>query len=152
MPKPTTTKNITKQPLDAVAWEALIKEFKYTSARSGGSGGQHVNKVETKVILHFNLLNSEILSPEQKNIIKHKLSKRIDKDSFLSMYCQATRSQHKNKERVTKNFIRLLKNCLKVKKKRKATKISKEVKQKILHNKRRKGNLKQLRKKPSLDD
>lgn len=132
-------------------WDDIIKELKFTTARSGGSGGQHVNKVETKVILYFNLSESQVLSIEQKGILQNKLKKRLAKSDVLTMYSQATRSQLKNKERVIQNFIRLIKQSLIVPKKRVPSKISKGVKAKILQNKRKRSATKQFRKKPRLD-
>ena len=132
-------------------WDLLAKEFTYKTSRSGGSGGQHVNKVETKVTAQFNIRKSEFLTEDQKALLISKLSKRLTEDSELSMYCQATRSQLKNKERVTQNLIRFIKHHLKKQKKRIPTKMSKDAKQKILANKKRRSKVKQMRKKPGLD-
>lgn len=132
-------------------WDDIVKELTFTTARSGGSGGQHVNKVETKVILYFNVSKSQILTIEQKDLLQNKLKKRLGKSDVLTMYSQATRSQLKNKERVIQNFIRLIKQTLIVPKKRIPSKISKVIKAKILQNKRKRSATKQLRKKPRLD-
>ena len=132
-------------------WDALAKEFTYKTSRSGGSGGQHVNKVETKVTAQFNIQKSALLTEDQKAVLRSKLSKRLTEHTELSMYCQATRSQLKNKERVTQNLIRFIKYNLKEQKKRIPTKKSKAVKQKILDHKKRRSQVKQMRKKPRLD-
>lgn len=131
-----------------IAWNELITELIFSTSRSGGSGGQHVNKVETKVNIKFHLQNSKVLDAVQKQTIQAVLAKRIDKNGYINMYSQATRSQVKNKERVIKNFIALIKKSLLVQKKRKATKVPKAVKDKIRKDKSRRSELKQMRKKP----
>ncbi len=134
-----------------INWEQLEKEFKYSTTRSSGSGGQHVNKVETKVIVKLDIDASSTLSNDEKSLLKKKLKSRLSKGTEISMYCQATRSQLKNKERLTKNFIKLIKKSLEVQKKRKPKKISQAEKEKKLHNKRKRSELKRSRQKPKLD-
>lgn len=134
--------------IDFVDTEALISEFNFVTSRSGGSGGQHVNKVETKVTAQINISRSKVLTEDQKAILQEKLKKRLSNSGVLSMYCQAARSQIKNKERVTQNLVRFLKKSLRQKKKRKATRATKESKEKTLKNKKKRSEVKKLRKKP----
>lgn len=84
--------------------EELNKEVRFKTSRSGGSGGQHVNKVSTKVELLFNVKESLVLSEIQKQKISDKLSNRIDLEGILHIQCDETRSQLKNKEIVLKDF------------------------------------------------
>lgn len=103
----------------------LIKELKFKTSRSGGAGGQHVNKVSSKVELIFDIENSKHLSDEEKQLVSTKLSNRIDNEGLLHLQCDETRSQLKNKEIVIERFNGLLKKALTPIKKRKPTKPSK---------------------------
>ncbi len=85
----------------------IIKECLFKAVRSSGAGGQHVNKVSSKVELNFNVIDSEGITGNDKNILKQKL--KLTKEGFLILQCSETRSQHKNKEIVTKRFLTLLK-------------------------------------------
>jgi ribosome-associated protein len=134
--------------IENVEWNKLIKELSFSTSRSGGSGGQHVNKVETKVILKFDITKSDILTDRQKEILLQKLSHRLKHNSELSMYSQATRSQLKNKVRVIDNFKKLIRKTLHQKKRRIPTRVPGKVKAKIRANKKHKSVIKQLRKKP----
>lgn len=130
----------------------LIKEFKYKAIRSSGSGGQHVNKVSTKVELSFLINESLALNEEQKLLVLSKLGHRLTKDSVLILQCGESRSQLKNKNIVTNRALDIIFSALKVPKKRIVTKVPKAVIKKRLKNKRLQSQLKSHRKKPRLDD
>lgn len=131
--------------------DQLLPELTFRAIRSSGSGGQHVNKVSSKVELHFFIENSAILSNEQKQLLLKSLKSRLTKDKELILQCDESRSQHKNKELVIKRFFELIKKGLIVPKKRKPTKIPKSVIRKRLKSKRIRSERKVSRKKPDLD-
>lgn len=131
--------------------DQLLPELTFRAIRSSGSGGQHVNKVSSKVELHFFIENSDILSNEQKQLLLKSLKSRLTKDKELILQCDESRSQHKNKELVIKRFFELIKKGLIVPKKRKPTKIPKSVIRKRLKSKRIRSERKVSRKKPDLD-
>ena len=123
------------------------KEFIFITSRSSGAGGQHVNKTNSKVELRFNILNSNILSDEEKEILQKNLSGRINKDEILQIVSQKTRSQIKNKKDCIKRFYLLLEEGLKIPKKRRKTKRSKQSILKRLQNKKRQSEKKDNRRK-----
>lgn len=125
----------------------LIKECVFKTARSGGAGGQNVNKVESKVELWFNISESELLRDDEKQILLKKLSKKLEKETTIHLQEQTDRNQLKNKELLKEKFYKLILSGFKVAKVRKPTKISKAVKAKRLDNKKIKGEIKKLRKK-----
>jgi ribosome-associated protein len=131
--------------------ESLISELSFKALRSSGSGGQHVNKVSSKVELHFNVENSKILSEEQKILLLKKLKTRLSGNNDLVLQCDESRSQHKNKELVIKRFLEIIKKGLIVPKKRKPTKIPRSAIRKRLKSKRIRSEKKAERKKPNLD-
>ena len=124
----------------------LESEFTFKTSRSGGSGGQHVNKVSTKVELDFDVVNSKILTDEQKDIITNKLAARITVEGILQVICQTERSQLRNKIAAIAKFHELIDVCFVVIKKRKVTKVSKAVKERRLLAKKRNAEIKKLRK------
>ena len=117
----------------------------FIASRSSGPGGQHVNKVNTRITLQFNVVSSPFLSDEQKQRILQTLKTRINHSGLLQLSSQAKRSQFANKEVVTARFVELLNLALQKKPKRKKTKIPKAVKQRRLIQKRKHGILKKTR-------
>jgi ribosome-associated protein len=118
--------------------------------RSSGAGGQHVNKVSSKVELTFNISTSQGLSDREKQRILLKLQSRLTQDSALILQCDEARSQHRNKDLVVKRFFDILKNALIIPKKRKATKPTKTSKEKRLKSKKKTAEKKISRKRPDL--
>ena len=128
----------------------IISELNFKAVRSSGSGGQNVNKVASKVVLTFDVDNSEALSNEEKQIIKSKLASRLTVDSVLILNCDEDRSQLKNKEIVIKRFLEIIKKGLIIPKIRKATKIPKSVIRKRIKDKKNVSEIKKTRRKPEL--
>jgi len=126
--------------------EIILKELQFKALKSSGAGGQHVNKVSSKVVLMFDLLNSNGLSEIEKERVLLKLRNRLTKDQLLLMQCDEARSQHKNKALVIKRFFEVLKKALQVTKKRKPTKPAKAVNEKRLKSKKIKAEKKTNRK------
>ena len=94
--------------------QALEKEFNLKAIRSSGSGGQHVNKVATKIELSFSINDSVVLANDQKERIISKLATRLTKDQVLLLQCGDTRSQLKNKGIIIKRTIAILQQALQV--------------------------------------
>ena len=131
--------------------ELIIKELNFKAVRSSGAGGQHVNKVSSKVELNFDLINSIALSLEEKELLQKKLKTRLTKEFILILQCDESRSQHKNKEIVIKRFFEVITNGLIVPKKRKPTKPSKSSIKKRLEKKKKQAFKKVFRRKPNLE-
>ena len=129
--------------------ENLLKELKFKAVRSSGAGGQHVNKVSSKVELIFDLQNSFEFSEDEKIVLLKNLQTKLTKENILLLSCDESRSQHKNKELVIERFFVIIKTGLKVPKKRKATKPTKSSIQKRIDKKKNIALKKVLRHKPN---
>ena len=125
----------------------LQKEITYKTSRSGGNGGQNVNKVSSKVELLFDVNSSLLFTDEEKQLLNTKLQSRFNKDGYVQVICDEERSQYLNKEKAVERLIVLLGRALHQPKVRKPTKLSKKVKAARLNDKRLQGEKKDNRKK-----
>ncbi|QKZ12783.1 alternative ribosome rescue aminoacyl-tRNA hydrolase ArfB [Spirosoma sp. KUDC1026] len=125
----------------------LLPEVRYQFARSGGAGGQHVNKVATKAELRFDVRNSALLTDEEKGILEAKLAAKLTTEGELVLTHQTERTQLANKEKVTAKFLRLVQKAFTPAKTRRATKPSKAAVAERITEKKRKGDVKANRRK-----
>lgn len=131
--------------------KGLMQELKFKAIRSSGAGGQHVNKVSSKVELTFDITNSRSLSAFEKERIINKLSSRLTKENVLILQVDESRSQHKNKALVINRLFDLLENALKIEKKRKRTRPTKSSIEKRIRKKKKDALKKAHRRRPDLD-
>jgi ribosome-associated protein len=123
----------------------LLTECTFRATRSGGKGGQHVNKVSSRIELTFDIPASQLLSDEEKFRLQDKLASKLTTEGILRITEDSDRSQHENKERIGKKFYRLLEAALKPEKKRLKTKVPKAVKVKRRDDKAKRSEVKALR-------
>ena len=129
--------------------EDFLPELVFCASRSSGPGGQNVNKVNTKVELRFDVMNSAVLSEEEKSIILTKLKGKINSDGILIITSQEDRSQLKNKETAISKFYTLVTRALTPPKPRRRTKPTAASRLRRLTEKKKTGEKKSLRKPPS---
>jgi ribosome-associated protein len=133
-----------------IALENLLNEVNFSTARSGGKGGQNVNKVETKVVVYWHPEQSALFSDNEKKTLLLALANYLNKDGQIVMSCDTYRTQLDNKEEVLRRLKQKIKTALTPKKKRQKTSIPKAAKEKRLESKKQHSSIKQLRKKVSL--
>ncbi len=130
----------------------IIYEIKYKTARSGGKGGQNVNKVETMVEGYWHIETSLHVTDMEKALLHEKLANKINSEGFLLVKSQTARTQLANKAEVQKKIIALVTKALIIPKKRTPTKIPKAVVRKRLETKKKDGIIKKGRKKITGDE
>ncbi|EMG37960.1 protein chain release factor B [Desulfocurvibacter africanus PCS] len=121
------------------------QELSFTFARSGGPGGQNVNKVNTKAVLRFDVVGSQSLGEEDKRLILERLASRLTKEGELVLASDATRSQEDNKRLTVLKLQQLLRAALRIQRPRKATRPSRAAKERRLATKKARGARKQER-------
>ncbi|MCX6184124.1 MAG: alternative ribosome rescue aminoacyl-tRNA hydrolase ArfB [Flavobacterium sp.] len=131
-------------------WLQLQKELRYKAIRSAGPGGQHVNKVSSKIVLSFDVVNSQALTESEKQQLLQKWASRLSKEQQIQLSCDESRSQIQNKTRALRRFLSLLEAALVIKKTRKETKVPKSAIRKRLQDKQSWSSIKKLRRKPDL--
>jgi ribosome-associated protein len=125
----------------------LISEIMYRTSRSGGAGGQHVNKVETKVEAVLDLSKTQAVTETERALLFERYASQINSEGQISAVDQTTRSQLENKGRATKKLVQLIQKGLIIKPKRKIPPIPYGVKVKRMEGKRHRSEVKEMRKK-----
>jgi len=128
---------------------AIEAEVWFTASRSGGPGGQHVNKVSSRVTLHWDVSKTAALTDQERALITEALGNRISNDGVLLVHADEERSQHKNKEIALARLAELLSEALTPPKPRQPTKMTAGQKQRRLDDKKHRSELKKQRRPPS---
>lgn len=130
-----------------ISIQHIKDELEFTTSRSGGPGGQLVNKVSSKVMLRWDIASSPALDADQKQLLLEKLKSRLVQGGVLLIVSQESRSQHDNKDTAISKLNELLKEAFRKKKKRKPTKATKSSRERRLTSKKRASEKKEWRRK-----
>ena len=122
-----------------------VDELRFTYSRSGGPGGQHVNRVETRVTLLFDVDDSVRLSDEEKRVVRRRLTTRINKEGAMRVVSQRHRSREANRRAAIERFDELLEEALRPRTPRRKTRVPAATRRRRLTDKRRRGELKRRR-------
>lgn len=123
-------------------------ELRFTASRSGGPGGQHVNKTSSRVTLHWDLSNTCALDLNQRARVMRRLRNRLARDGNVLVHVDDNRSQHRNREIARQRLADAVRNALVERKKRIPTSVSKGAKKRRLQAKKRRSSIKRLRRDP----
>ncbi len=127
-------------------------ELEVAASRSGGPGGQHVNKSSTRISLRWNVQNSSALTEEQKVRVLEKLHNKLTTEGDLIIHSSESRSQQHNKQQARDRLVDEIRRALYVPKKRMATRATKSAVEKRLHKKSIRGTIKKMRSKRIVED
>ncbi len=128
------------------------EELSFSAARSGGPGGQHVNKTSSKVILSWDLSTSQAVDDSVRNKLAERLASRLTREGVLKVHVDTERSQHRNRELARARLVAMISEALHEDPERRKTRIPRSQKKRRLENKRRRGETKRGRKKPGPED
>lgn len=127
-------------------------ELEFSASQSSGPGGQHVNKVHTRMTLRFDVAGSASLTAAQRELITRKLASRINRDGNLQLHSQRHRSQAGNRRALLERFVLVLQEALHIQKSRRATRPTRSSRQKRMTEKRVQGSLKKGRSRDYSDE
>jgi ribosome-associated protein len=132
--------------------EIPLEELAFRFSRSGGPGGQHANRSETRVELVFDVASSPSLTEAQRELLLQRLSHVLDKEGLLHLASGRSRSQHQNRQAVIARFQTLLQRALRQRKRRRPTRPSRAAREKRLEEKRQLADKKRARRPSTRDD
>lgn len=138
--------------IDEIIKRISLSELRFRTSRSGGPGGQNVNKVSTRVELRFDLLSAKAFTDDEKSRLQVKLRSRINNKGELVLISQSERTQYANRKKVLERFYKLIADALAIKAPRIAGSPTKASGERRLEEKKRRGVVKKMRKPESTDD